>query len=107
MLGLLVTDVVRSYPSEWTELLPVVEFVLYTTPGPHGFCPRDVDRRWSSALPLEKELQPFEVMEFEPMAESVRRPLRATGSSGQRLPGGTRRRRSDEPSSPTDTERIV
>ena len=73
LLGLLVTDVVRSYPSEWTELLPVVEFMLYTTPGPHGFCPRDVDRRWSSALPLETELQPFEVMEFEPMAESVKK----------------------------------
>ncbi len=42
LLGLLVADVVSSYPSERTELLPVVELMLRTTPGVRGFCPRDV-----------------------------------------------------------------
>ena len=73
VLGMLVVDIVRSYPDEWTELLPVVEFTLYTTPGAHGFSPRDIDRRWSTALPLEKELQPFQVSEFEPVSESLRK----------------------------------
>ena len=34
----------------------IVEFVIYNIPGPHGMTPRDIDRRWSMALPLEKEL---------------------------------------------------
>ena len=41
IMGMLVVDVLRSYRSEWTELLPVVEFILYNTPGPHGYTPRD------------------------------------------------------------------
>ena len=65
----MLTDVFKSYPTEWTELLPVVEFVIYNTPGPHGYTPRDIDRRWSLALPLEKEVQPFEVQEFEPVSD--------------------------------------
>ena len=69
----MVVDIVRNYPSEWTELLPVVEFTLYTTPGPHGYMPRDIDRRWSSSIPLEKELQPFQVQEFEPVSEHVKK----------------------------------
>jgi hypothetical protein len=73
VLGILVVDIVRSFPDEWTELLPVVEFTLYTTPGAHGFSPRDIDRRWSTALPLEKELQPFQIHEFEPMNVSLKR----------------------------------
>ena len=55
ILGLLVGDITKSYPHEWAELLPIVEFLLYNTPGPHGLTPRDVDRRWSLALPLEKD----------------------------------------------------
>jgi len=73
VLGMLMKDVCRSYPSEWSELLPVVEFTLYTTPGPHGFSPRDVDRRWSGAIPLEKDLAPYEAAEFETMSEHMRR----------------------------------
>ena len=60
-LGILILDVVRTARSYWSELLVVVEFVLYTTPGPHGFTPRDTDRRWSVGSPLEKELSPFQV----------------------------------------------
>ncbi len=65
-------DVMKAHPKEWTELLPVVEFAIYNTPGPHGFTPRDIDRRWSVASPLEKEMQPFHVEEFEPVSEHAR-----------------------------------
>ena len=47
----------------------MVEFIVYNTPGPHGYTPRDIDRRWSLASPLERELQPFQVNEFEPLSE--------------------------------------
>ena len=46
-----------------------MEFLIYNTPGPHGLTPRDIDRRWSVALPLAKELAPFEVLEFEPISD--------------------------------------
>jgi hypothetical protein len=72
ILGMLLVDVLKSYQSEWTELLPVVEFLVYNTPGPHGFTPRDIDRRWSCAIPLEKELQPFQVLDFEPVTEHAK-----------------------------------
>ena len=72
ILGILILDVVRTARSYWSELLVVVEFVLYTTPGPHGFTPRDIDRRWSVGSPLEKELSPFQVLEFEPLTDYVR-----------------------------------
>ncbi|MCP4895732.1 MAG: transposase family protein, partial [bacterium] len=67
ILGMLVSDVLRSYRSEWTELLVVVEFLIYTTPAAYGYTPRDLDRRWSLALPLEKELAPFAVHDYEPL----------------------------------------
>ena len=51
ILGMLVTDVLQSYKSEWSDLLVIVEFLVYTTPGPHGYTPRDLDRRWSLAVP--------------------------------------------------------
>ncbi len=60
ILGILILDVVRTARSYWSALLVVVEFVLYTTPGPRGFTPRDIDRRWSVGSPLEKELSPFQ-----------------------------------------------
>lgn len=72
LMGILVKDVTRIRETEWTELLPAVEFVIYNTPGPHGFTPRDIDRRWSLAVPLEKELQPFQVAEFEPITDYAR-----------------------------------
>ena len=76
ILGMLLTDVLRSYRAEWTELLVVVEFLVYTTPGPHGYAPRDLDRRWSLAVPLEKELQAFQVLDFEPVSEYARKLFR-------------------------------
>jgi len=76
ILGMLLTDVLRSYRAEWAELLVVVEFLVYTTPGPHGYAPRDLDRRWSLAVPLEKELQAFQVLDFEPVSEYARKLFR-------------------------------
>ena len=73
ILGMLVRDVCRAVLSNWSELLCVVEFVIYNTPGPHGYTPRDIDRRWSLATPLEHDLLPFEVLEFEPMSEYASR----------------------------------
>ena len=67
VLGMMLFDVFKCHRTEWSELLPVVEFTIYNTPAAHGFTPRDLDRRWSLALPLSKELQPFSVGEFEPV----------------------------------------
>ena len=54
VMGMLVNDVMQCFPNETGELLHVVEFIIYNTPGAHGYTPRDVDRRWSLATPLEK-----------------------------------------------------
>ena len=59
VMGMLVKDIMQCFPNETGELLHVVEFIVYNTPGPHGYTPRDIDRRWSMATPLNKELQPF------------------------------------------------
>ena len=71
-MGMLVKDVMQCFPNETGELLHVVEFIVYNTPGPHGFTPRDIDRRWSLATPLEKELRPFVVSQFEPVDEFLK-----------------------------------
>ena len=68
-MGIMVKDVMQCFPNETGELSHVVEFVVYNTPGPHGLTPRDIDRRWSLASPLEKDLQPFRVKQFEPLTE--------------------------------------
>jgi len=67
--GMLVKDIMQCFPSETYELRYIVEFIVYNTPGPHGYTPRDIDRRWSLATPLSRELQPFQVCEFEPLSE--------------------------------------
>ena len=59
VMGIQVKEVVQCFPNEVGELLHVVEFIVYNTPGPHGLTPRDIDRRWPLATPLEKELQRF------------------------------------------------
>ena len=66
-------DIIQCFPNETGELLHVVEFIVYSTPGAHGYSPRDIDRRWSLSTPLEKELQPFTVNQFEPVSEYIRK----------------------------------
>ena len=56
---MLVYDIMKCLPNEVGELLHVVEFIVYNTPGAHGFTPRDIDRRWSASSHLERELQTF------------------------------------------------
>ena len=70
VMRMLIKDISQCLPHETGELYPVVEFIVYNTPGPHGYTPRDIDRRWSPAIALERELQPFQ-NEFEPMSEYV------------------------------------
>ena len=72
VMGMLVKDVMQCFPNETGELRHVVEFIVYNTPGPHGYTPRDIDRRWSMATPLDKELQPFAVNQFEPACEYIK-----------------------------------
>ena len=69
---MLVKDIMQCFPNETGELLHVVEFIVYNTPGPHGYTPRDIDRRWSMATPLDKELQPFMVNQFEPISDYLK-----------------------------------
>ena len=66
---MLSNDIVQCFPNETSELTHVVEFIVYNTPGPHGYTPRDIDRRRSLATPLEKESQPFTVNKFEPLSD--------------------------------------
>ena len=47
---------------------------MYNTPlTDTGITPRDLDRRWSLATPLEKELRAFGVLEWEPVSDYVQR----------------------------------
>ena len=82
VLGMLIQYVLQAEPSYWTEVLPVVEFVIYNTPGPHGYTPRDIDRRWSLGAPLEHDLEPFDVLDFEPLSDHVRNIFPSTNRSG-------------------------
>jgi len=72
VMGMLVKDIMQCFPNETGELTHVVEFIVYNTPGPHGYTPRDIDRRWSLSTPLEKELQPFAVSQFEPVSDYIK-----------------------------------
>ena len=60
VMGMLVKDVMQCFPNETGELQYVVEYIVYNTPGAHGYTPRDIDRRWSMSTSLERELQPFQ-----------------------------------------------
>ena len=85
VLGFIVNDVARAEASEWGEFLVVVEFVISVTPGPHGWCPRDLSQRWSLASPLERELLSLDIGTFEDVTEYARklfgqyREIKATG----------------------------
>jgi hypothetical protein len=54
-----------------------VEYILDTTPGPSGFAPRDFERGWSLASPLERELIGKETLEFEPVEEATKKLFKA------------------------------
>ena len=53
-----------------------MHFIVYTTPGPHGYCPGDIDRRWSLSSKTTRDLQPFQIQEYEPVTEWAARLFR-------------------------------
>ncbi|CAJ1346559.1 unnamed protein product, partial [Effrenium voratum] len=63
---------VRGHTDRWGDLLAVVECCIDTTPGPHGYTPRDLDRAWSLGVPLEKDLLKS-TLEFEPVLDWARK----------------------------------
>ena len=67
-LHVLIKEVARGETDEWSELLPLVEYILDNTPGAHGYTPRDLERSWSLGLDLEKDLV-RESLRFEPVTE--------------------------------------
>ena len=68
VLHVIIREVVHGDSDEWSELLPLVEFLLDNSPGPHGFTPRDLERSWSLGLDLEKDLI-RESLQFEPVSD--------------------------------------
>ncbi|CAK0811447.1 unnamed protein product, partial [Prorocentrum cordatum] len=59
-IGIFLHDVFKCAPGQWAELLPIVEFVLWNSPGKSALSPRDLCMGWSLASPLERELLPLE-----------------------------------------------
>ena len=77
LLGIVLKDILQAGPENWSEALVVVEFLLYNTPGQYGYTPRDLDRRWSLAVPLGKELRPFQVGDLENLTEYAKNLFRS------------------------------
>ena len=69
IFGMLLTDIMQCMPNEVGELIHCAEYLVYNCLGPHGFTPRNIDRRWSLSTAMERELQPFQVSEFEPLED--------------------------------------
>ena len=73
LLGLVLNDVAKGQPGDWSEFLVLVEYLIDLTPGQHGWAPRDLQCKWSLALPLEKDLSRLEIGKFEPVSDYARR----------------------------------
>ena len=71
-LHIIIKEVVRGETDEWSELLPLLEYILDNSPGAHGYTPRDLERSWSLSLDLEKDLI-RESLQFEPVSEWARK----------------------------------
>ena len=69
-LGALVRELGAA--ENWSDRLIVAEYILDNTPGPHGYAPRDLEKSWSQALPLEKDVL-HEALQFEPISDWARR----------------------------------
>ena len=75
VLGLLVHDVCKAHPHEWGELLYVLWSLSWIPRRPRQATVRGTWRevgRW----PLEKELLPFSVLEWEPISEYAKKLFR-------------------------------
>ena len=71
VLGAVVRQVGSTVGDTWSDWLVVAEYVIDNTPGPHGYTPRDLERSWSLALPLERDVLRA-ALEFEPVSEWAR-----------------------------------
>ena len=77
-LGMLLQEAARWRPGEWGQCVQIVEWIRYLTPSRSGLCPRDVDRGWSIASPLERELLPLEASPAETVSEVAKTPVSYT-----------------------------
>ena len=68
-LGIFLHEVFRCAPGQWGELLPLVEFVIWNSPGKSALAPRDLCMGWSLASPLERELLPLEPAKREAVSD--------------------------------------
>ena len=71
VLGAVVRQVGSTVGDTWSDWLVVAEYVIDNTPGPHGYTPRDLERSWSLALPLERDVLRA-ALEFEPVSDWAR-----------------------------------
>ena len=83
-LHVIIQEIARGETDEWSELLPVAEFVLDNTPGAHGYTPRDLERSWSLGLDLEKDLV-RDSLKFEPISDWARRQFSQFASLAQKV----------------------
>ncbi len=61
-LALILHEICRAFPQEWSRTLDLIHYVMMTTPlQDSGFCPRDLDRCWSMRDHLERELVRWDV----------------------------------------------
>ena len=71
-MGMLITDVIKCLPGEWAQVLPLLEWIRTNTPTQCGITPRDLDRQWSIASPIDRELLPFEPPKHLTVSEVAR-----------------------------------
>ena len=86
VLGAVVRQVGSTVGDTWSDWLVVEEYVIDNTPGPHGYTPRDLERSWSLALPLERDVLRA-ALEFAELSAAVKahwdRKLGRKGQAGQ------------------------
>ena len=75
--GILLADLAQSAANDWHTLLPAVEFQIYNTPGMLNLTPRVLDKQWSIASPLAKDLRPMDIAQEPISSELVRNVFRA------------------------------
>ena len=63
-LSILLNEVCRAFPQEWSSLIPAVEYLYFTAPqGSLGFSARDMTMGFSLAQRVCADLSPFQVPE--------------------------------------------
>ena len=91
VLGAVVRQVGASLSEAWSDWLVVAEYVIDNTPGPHGYTPRDLERSWSLALPLEKDVL-RDALQFEPVSDWARSQFKQFSELAAAVRGGLQKR---------------